>query len=153
MSAVGRYYLQTPSRSLISYESYIITLADMKSVFSGEHYEAGHQYTGAVPTYAGNFILFNNETELGSAIQSLERFLHTTNTWTTDYIPLVDLGKKLYLGVKGGESRIFTYSYIKVTRGFGAGSNFYVLSEVDNLSGALRTALDTYGLVWVARSG
>ena len=156
MSSVGRYLSQTPSRSLISYESYIITLAAMQGVFSGQDYLAGHQYTGATPTYSDDFILFDNEVDLGNAIQSLERLLYSTSTWTADYVPVIDLGKKLYLGVQGGESKVFTLSYVRGTRGLGAGSNFYVISDTGVISDALQTALNGaqgYGTVYVARSG
>lgn len=153
MSSVGSFYAQRPTKSFISYETYIQTLATMQSVFAGDLYAVGHQYTGAVPLYKDSIILFRSETDLGSAVQCLERYLSSISSYTDDYIPVTDLGKKLYLGVQGGDSAIFTYSLIKVTRGTGSGSNFYSLSDVGTLSSALETALTSHGYVWMARSG
>jgi len=101
------------------------------------------------PVYIGSTILFANDVDLGSAVYDLER---DNGNSTDSHISLLDLGKKVYLGVQGGDSELFTYSLIRVCSGnWNDGSAYYVLSGVGPISVATTEALDGYGEVYCSR--
>jgi len=139
MSSVLRAFSQTPSQTIWSEDGpYIHTYQNFKNSFASKN-----------PTYVGNIILFKNEGDLGDAVHDLENSADDTDS----HISLTDLGKKLYLGVVGGESRHFTYNLVRVERGQYKGQVYYVLTGVSDITPTIRNALDGYGEVYVGRGG
>lgn len=157
---------QTVSRTLTSNACYYSTYEVMQGVFSGAlsgtSPAPGGYYTGAEPVYNGNMILFANETDLGAAVQILEKHCDLTNDanrgFTSSNITLRDLGKKMHLGVQYGSSTVFTYTLVQITQGVPSTDfrkGVFVLTSTEILSDDTYTALtdgsDHYGLVYVSR--
>jgi len=141
MSSVIRSLAQVHSRYLLSEDGpYIHTYADMQSAFASYN-----------PVYAShNIILFANDDDLGHAIKALEIAAADINQYTDSHVSLLDLGRKLYLGVVGEDSTLFTYSLVRVTRGsFNDGGAYFVLTGAGPLSPETTTALDSYGEIYV----
>lgn len=136
MSSVIRSLAQVHNRYLMAEGgSYIHTYANMQSAFAAYN-----------PVYAShNIILFANDEDLGNAVRVLETGADSTDS----HISLLDLGRKLYLGVVGGDSTLFTYSLIRVTRGsYNDGGAYFVLTEAGPISPETTTALDGYGEIY-----
>lgn len=160
MSSVNRSYAQTPTNTIISYASYIVTFEDMQSVFSGNLSAPGKEYTGAVPVYLGNLVLFKNDEDLAEAIISLENYLFDESLYTSNYTALRDLGEKLHLGIQGGDSKLFTYNLVSPTKGPGADGVYFALTQIGKLSTTIQEIFSadeaattrTRGAVWTARS-
>jgi hypothetical protein len=167
MSSVVRSLGQTVSRTFSSGAAYYATYEVMQGVFSGELPTIG-AYAGAPAVYNGNLILFANDTDLGTAVQILEKYCDATDDVnrgaTTINTTLRDLGKKLHLGVQGGSSTLFTYNLVQITQGTPLTTDYvrkpvFVLTSTEILSEDLYTALtdtaptpdDHYGLVYVSR--
>jgi len=148
MSSVTRSFAQRPKRTLWSEDGpYIHTFADFQTKFA-----AGN------PEYVGNLILFENDTALGSAIYNLENTANSSDS----QVSLLDLGKTVYVGlkgVKGGDSVKFTYRLVRIEGGNSynvynsAGGVYYVLVAATGITPALYTALNGYGEVYVGASG
>lgn len=147
MSSVFRSLSQPSKRTLWSEDGpYIHTFSDFQ-----EKFEAGN------PEYVGNLILFKNDNDLGSAIYNLENNAESTDS----HISLTDLGKTVYVGVKGakGDSLKFTYRLVRVEGGKNYNANsstggvYYVLVAVTGVNGELYRALDGYGEVYVGPGG
>ena len=132
MSSQGRFYSQRPSRSLLISSSAVGCSFDtIKAAFNGNDSLVG--YTGTTPQYVGNLILFDTEENLLSAIRSLQEYLvGNTGTYSLGVYYVTDLGKKLYLGVLGGDSQLVTFSYVKPLSGqlSSLSTGVYTLSDV-----------------------
>jgi hypothetical protein len=85
-------------------------LDDIKAAFRGEN---GSGYAGPEPEYRGSMILFDTE----------EHFADATNELLNDSVPTyfadgyrtcTDMGKNIYIGVSGGESKMLTMSLVKI---------------------------------------
>ena len=142
MSSVSRSFAQLSKRTLWSEDGpYIHTFSDFQTKFA-----AGN------PEYVGNFILFENDTLLGEAIYRLEDTANSTDS----HISLLDLGKTVYVGLKGvkGDSIKFTYRLVRVEGGNSynfnqtAGGVYYVLVAATGITSDLYNALDGYGEVY-----
>jgi hypothetical protein len=112
MSSVMRSLKQTPSNFFWSHDAYIYTLDYLKAWFRGE---GDSNYSGPVPTYTGNFILFDTEENFDNATRELldvdnENYSYFAEGYTTHR----DMGKTIYIGVVGGESQMLTMSLVKV---------------------------------------
>lgn len=166
MSSVVRSLGQTLSRTFSSGAAFYATYEVMQGVFSG----ALGSYVGAEPVYNGNFILFANDTDLGDALQILEKYCDVSDDVnkgaTAVNTTLRDLGKKLHLGVQGGSSTLFTYTLVQITQGAPITTDYirksvFVLTSTEILSEDLYTALTEtktpptadvhYGLVYASR--
>jgi hypothetical protein len=138
MSSVLASFAQTPSRTIWSEDgAYIHTFADFQSAFAS--------YT---PVNNGNIFLFANDDDLGNAVKDLE---NNTGNSTDSHVSLLDMGKKVYLGVVGGNSIVFTYNLVRVESGSYRGEVYYVLTGQNGISDATYSALDGYGEVYVGR--
>jgi hypothetical protein len=138
MSSVLRFTKQTPSNFLWSHGADIWILDDIKAAFRGEN---GSSYSGPQPEYYGNLILFDSEANFADA--TYELFVDSSNTYYADgYNTVIDMGKNIYIGVKGNESKMLTMSLVKLqgTSGSGARVGYgltamnvsdYVLNEYD----------------------
>ena len=148
MSSVSRSFAQPSKRTLWSEDGpYIHTFSDFQSRFA-----CGN------PEYVGNFILFENDNDLGAAINNLEDNANSTDS----HISLLDLGKTVYVGLKGvngGDSIKFTYRLVRVEGGNSysayntAGGVFYVLVAATGMTPVLYDELDGYGEVYVGPGG
>ena len=143
MSSVTRSFAQPSTRTLWSEDGpYIHTFSDFQTKFA-----AGN------PDYVGNLILFDNDTALGSAIYNLEDTANSTDS----HVSLRDLGKTVYVGLKGedGDSIKFTYRLVRIEGGNNynayntAGGIYYVLVAATGQTPELYDALDGYGEVYV----
>jgi len=144
MSSVQRELSQVPSRYLWTDDgAYVYTYAQFQASFTPYNPEY------LTPTV----ILFANDTDLGHAVRDLENAANNADRYTNGHISLLDLGKKVYLGVQGGNSELFTFNLIKVTQGnFNDGNSYYVITATDPLSVATTDALEGYGEVNAGRA-
>lgn len=139
MSSVLASFAQTPSRTLWSEDGpYIHTFANFQSAFASYN-----------PVNNGNIFLFANDTDLGSAVNDLEN--NYTGNSSDSHVSLLDLGKKVYLGVVGGNSTVFTYNLVRIESGSYSGEVYYVLTAQQGISDATYSALSGYGEVYVGR--
>jgi hypothetical protein len=121
-------------------DGYGFTFAEMQEYFASYN-----------PEYVGNIILFNSEQDLGDAIFDLE---DVTGLYVNSNTSLTDMGKKLYVGVKGGQSDIFVYTLCKIndtSNSSTAGYVRYFISACNYSSTTLDNALDGYGEVNICR--
>jgi len=142
MSSVTRYFSQPSKRTLWSEDGpYIHTFSDFQTKFADGN-----------PEYVGNLILFENDTLLGEAIYRLEDSASSTDS----HVSLLDLGKTVYVGLKGvkGDSTKFTYRLVRIEGGNSynfnqtAGGVYYVLVGATGITSDLYNALDGYGEVY-----
>jgi len=77
--------------------------------------------------------------------------LEDTASYADSNVSLRDLGKKVYLGLVNGESRIFTYNLVRIEQGSHLLKSFYVLTATNSVTSAISTELDGYGEVYVGR--
>jgi len=140
MSSVVRSPAQVASRYLWSEDNaYAHTFQNMQDAFASYN-----------PVYNGSLILFANDTDIGDAVNDLEDS-YTSGEFDSQ-TSLLDLGKKIYLGVKGGISTLFTYTLARGTRGtLNNGAAYYVLTGVGPISDTTQTALGSAGDVLVGR--
>jgi len=140
MSSVVRSPAQVASRYIWSEDgAYAHTFANMQAAFA--------QYN---PVYRGGVILFANDSDIGNAVYDLED--SNTSGDFDDHTSLLDLGKKIYLGVTGGNSTLFTYTLVRGTSGtLNNGAAYYILTGVGPISPTTLTGLNGYGEVWVGR--
>jgi len=144
MSSVSRSFSQLSKRTLYSEDgAYIHTFSDFQTRFANGN-----------PEYVGNLILFENDTLLGEAIYNLESNANSTD----NHISLLDLGKTVYVGLKGGSIK-FTYRLVRVEGGnsynfnqTGGGVN-YVLVGATGITSDLSNALNGYGEVYTGAGG
>jgi hypothetical protein len=137
MSSVLRSKSQTPSTFFWSHGADIFDLDAIKAAFRGEN---GSNYSGPEPEYSGNFILFDTEEHFADA--TYELLFDASNTFYAEsYVTVKDLGKNLYIGVKGKDSQMLTMSLVKAngndagTSSFGIGyglTAINVSNYVDN---------------------
>lgn len=121
MSSVVRSPKQTPSNFFWSHGAYIYTLDYLKAWFRGED---DSSYTGPVPTYRENFILFDTEENLSNATYDLLQNENPNSNYTYEaqsYNTHLDMGKTIYIGVVGSESRMLTMSLIKILASYNVG--------------------------------
>jgi len=138
MSSVLRSFSQTPSQTLWSEDGpYLQTYQSFESAFASYN-----------PSYVGNLILFKSEADLGDAVYDLE---DSSPPEASSHVSLLDMGKRVYLGVSGGESRHFTYKLVRVENGAHRGEVYYVLAGVYQITPTIYNGLDGYGEVWVGR--
>jgi len=110
---------QTPSNFLWSHGAYIYTLDYLKAWFRGD---ISGSYSGPEPIYRENFILFDTEANLSAATfdlldQENDNYTYEAQSYNTH----LDMGKTLYIGVVGGESRMLTMSLIKIQASYTIG--------------------------------
>jgi hypothetical protein len=109
MSSVVRAPKQTPSNFFWSHGADLWSLDAIKAVFSGDL----SGYTGPAPVYNGNLILFDTEENFANA--TYELLDNTSNTYYAEgYNTCTDMGKNIYIGVIGGESKMLTMSLVKI---------------------------------------
>jgi len=110
MSSVTRYLKQTPSNFFWSHGADIWTLDDIKAAFRGQ---IGSGYTGPEPLYDGSLILFDTEAHFADATYQL--LYNSSNTYYADsYNTHIDMGKNIYIGVQGSDSKMLTMSLVKL---------------------------------------
>lgn len=110
MSSLLRGYAQPTSNNIWSHGANLYDLDAIKAAFRGEN---GSGYSGPEPEYADNIILFDTLDNFNYA--TYELFYNADNTTYADsYIAHRDMGKRLYIGVKGSESRMIIMGLIKV---------------------------------------
>ncbi len=138
MSSVLRSIKQTPSNFFWSHGANIWTLDDIKAAFRGE---IGSGYSGPEPEYKPSFILFDTEEHFTEA--TYELLNDSTPTYYADgYNTCTDMGKNIYIGVAGGESKMLTMSLVKIqgTNSVGYGltamnlSNYSINYYEDNIN-------------------
>ena len=118
MSSVLRAPKQTPSNFFWSHGADLWSLDNIKAVFSGlvkveTNPVNNTSYTGNKPEYRGSMILFATEAEFAAATYQLLN--NSVNTYYADgYNTCVDMGKNIYIGVAGGESKMLTMSLVKI---------------------------------------
>ena len=117
MTSVLRTHKQTPSNFFWSHGADIWSLDDIKAAFRGQN---GSSYSGPEPKYDGNFILFDTEEHFADA--TYELLNNSDNTYYADsYNTHTDMGKNIYIGVVGRESKMLTMSLVKI-QGTNAGA-------------------------------
>ena len=110
MSSVMRSRKQTPSSFFWSHGADLWSLDDIKAAFRGQN---GSEYSGPEPEYRGSMILFDTEEHFADATNEL--LFDSTPTYYADgYNTCTDLGKNIYIGVSGGESKMLTMSLVKI---------------------------------------
>lgn len=110
MSSVMRIFKQTPSNFFWSHGADIWSLDDIKAAFRGQN---NSSYSGPEPEYNGSFILFDTEEHFTDA--TYELLNNSSNTYYADsYNTHTDMGKNIYIGVVGGESKMLTMSLVKI---------------------------------------
>ncbi len=110
MSSVLRSVKQTPSNFFWSHGADLWSLEDIKAAFRGER---GSSYSGPIPEYNGNIILFDTEENFANATYQLLN--NSSNTYYADgYNTVVDMGKAIYIGVKDMDSKMLTMSLVKI---------------------------------------
>jgi hypothetical protein len=110
MSSILRAPKQTPSNFFWSHGADVWSLDDIKAAFKGQN---GSGYSGPEPEYSGSLILFDTEEHFADA--TYELLYDSSNTYYAEsYETHRDMGKTLYMGVKGGESKILTFGLLKV---------------------------------------
>ncbi len=113
MSSVLRAPKQTPSNFFWSHGADLWSLDAIKAVFNN--------MSGApAPEYRGSMILFDTEAHFADATYQLLN--NTSSTYNADgYNTCIDMGKNIYIGVAGGESKMLTMSLVKI-QGTNAGA-------------------------------
>ncbi len=102
MSSVLRSYAQTPSKFFWSHGADLWSLDDIKAAFRGQN---GSSYSGPEPEYSGSMILFDTEDNFKDA--TYELLNNSSNTYyAQSYWTHKDMGKDLYIGIKGATSHI-----------------------------------------------
>jgi hypothetical protein len=110
MSSILRSVKQTPSNFFWSHGADLWSMDDIKAAFRGER-DSG--YSGPEPEYADSIILFDTEAHFQEA--TFELIYDSINTYFADsYMVHQDMGKNIYIGVKGAESRMMTLSAVRV---------------------------------------
>ncbi len=120
MTSVLRSIKQTPSAFFWSHGAnawYYDTIVD---VFKGDGTKG--TYAGPAPTYVGNVILFDNEDHFYEATNELFDNV-STDAYFDSYNTAQDIGKRIYIGVQGIESQMFTLSLARA-RDYGTGEEF-----------------------------
>ncbi len=143
MSSVLRGFAQTPSRTFTVGDNTAngYTFAEIQQYFASNN-----------PEYVGNIILFNSEQELGDAIYTLVGAV--TSISASNYTSVTDMGKKLYIGVKGGRSDIFVFTLCKINSdNANAGLVRYFNTAINYMSGELQVALNGRGDIDIFRGG
>jgi hypothetical protein len=127
MSSVMRTIKQTPSNFFWSHGADIWSLDDINAVFRGQN---GSSYSGPEPKFNGSMFLFDTEENFTDA--TYELLNNSSNTYYADsYNTCTDMGKNIYIGVIGGESKMLTMSLVKIqgTNTVGYGLTAMNLSE------------------------
>jgi len=110
MSSVMRSRKQTPSNFFCSHGADLWSLDDIKAAFRGEN---GSGYAGPEPEYRGSMILFDTEEHFADA--TYELLNESSSTYDSDgYNTHTDMGKNIYIGVSGSESKMLTMSLVKI---------------------------------------
>ena len=106
MSSVIRFIKQTPSAYFWSHGADTWTYETIVNVFNG----TTGNYSGPVPKYNSNIILFDTEQHCYDATNEL--FNNVGNDYYFDgYNTVQDLGKRIYIGVSNIDSQMFTLSF------------------------------------------
>ena len=117
MTSVVRAPKQTPSNFFWSHGADLWSFDDIQAAFRGEN---GSSYSGPEPEYRGSMILFDTEQHFADA--TYELLYNSSNTYYADsYNTLLDMGKNIYIGVVGAESKMLTMSLVKI-QGTNAGA-------------------------------
>ena len=117
MTSIMRAPKQTPSNFFWSHGADLWSLDNIKAAFRGEN---GSSYSGPEPEYRGSMILFDTEVHFADATYQLLNI--STNTYFADgYNTCLDMGKNIYIGVVGAESKMLTMSLVKI-QGTNAGA-------------------------------
>jgi hypothetical protein len=110
MTSVVRSPKQTASNFFWSHGADIWSLDDIKAAFRGQN---GSGYAGPEPEYRGSMILFDTEEHFADA--TYELLYNSSNTYyAVSYNTHTDMGKNIYIGVSGGESKMLTMSLVKL---------------------------------------
>lgn len=110
MTSVMRTYKQTPSNFFWSHGADIWSLDDIKAAFRGQN---GSSYSGPEPEYNGSIILFDTEEHFADA--TYELLNNSSVTYYADgYNTHTDMGKNIFIGVSGSESKMLTMSLVKI---------------------------------------
>jgi len=105
-----RSYKQTPSNFFWSHGADIWSLDDIKAAFRGQN---GSGYSGPEPEYKPSFILF--DTEENFTVAMYELLYNSSRTYyANSYNTHTDMGKNIYFGVAGGDSKLITMSLVKI---------------------------------------
>ena len=138
MSSVRRFAAQTPARTFFNEAGAdLILAADLATWASNQ---------GAVVN--GSIILLNkNDTAFGVAMYDLfSNYSENTDSQT----PLLDMGKKVYIGMPNGtgselagESQIITMNLVKVLQGSNRGMVGYVITAT-NITATINSEGDGY---------
>ncbi len=104
MTSVLRSIKQTPSNFFWSHGANAWYYETIVNVFNGEG-----AYTGPAPQYIGNVIVFDSEQNCYDATNELFNTI-STDAYFDGYNTVQDLGKRIYIGVQGIESQMFTLS-------------------------------------------
>lgn len=152
MSSLLSQFKQPLTKRLVAFRGvYSTTLANIKQKALANN-----------ATEQNNFFLFNNETDLATAIYQIE---NTSDETSAQYGPehYTDMGKSVYLGLKRGESAMFTYTLVQaVDEGASENDGYgimwlitdlkpskFVVNKINDLAGG---PSDGYGHAWVARA-
>jgi len=127
MSSVMRSYKQTPSNFFWSHGADLWSLDDIKAAFRGQN---GSAYSGPEPEYKPSFILFDTEEHFTDATYEL-LYDSSSTYYALSYNTCTDMGKNIYIGVAGGESKLLTMSLVKIqgTNSVGYGLTAMNVSE------------------------
>ncbi len=120
MSSVLRSIAQKPSKFFWSRGAYIWTMDDIKAVFNAG---SGGGETWAIPEYVDNYILFATEDDLKYATYHLFYDGEYNTYYASSDQAHKDLGKDIFIGVKGMDSQMLTMSLVglagSLNRGYG----------------------------------
>jgi hypothetical protein len=105
MTSIMRAPKQTPSNFFWSHGADLWSLDVIKAVFNN--------VSGVpAPEYRGSMILFDTEAHFTEATYQLLN--NTLRTYYAEgYTTCIDMGKNIYIGVAGGESKMLTMSLVK----------------------------------------
>jgi hypothetical protein len=107
---------------------------DIKAAFRGQN---GSSYSGPEPEYHDSIILFDTEEHFQDATNEL--LVDADVTYVADsYNTHKDMGKNIYIGVKNAESRMLTFSLIRIN---GTNNTGYGLTAI-NVSAAVLSYYD-----------
>ena len=109
MTSIMRAPKQTPSNFFWSHGADLWSLDAIKAVFNN--------LSGVpAPEYRGSMILFDTEAHFAEATYTL--LDDTVSTYDAEgYTTCIDMGKNIYIGVAGGESKMLTMSLVKIQGG------------------------------------
>ena len=111
------------------------------------------QFAPYSPMYVSNLILFPTEIALANAINAVENYANTNGLVMDKNVSLLDMGKKLYLGLLKGNSSLFTYTLVQSTSAtLNNLTTYYVLTASGPLSPFMNAALAGAGMVDVGAS-